>query len=404
MNFEKLRKDFPVLRNNKNLVYFDNGATSLKPDCVIENINKYYKECTSNVHRGIHRLSMESSVIYENTHEKVARFINSKKTEVIFTLNSTDSINQVMYFLYTSDYFKKNDKIISSVMEHHANIVPWQFISKKLNLNLEFIEVDSNFKLDLNDFEKKLDESTKLVTITYISNTIGTINPVKEIIKKAHEKNALVLIDASQACPHMKIDFKELDCDFLVFTAHKMLGPTGIGFLIAKESLLEKFNPFRYGGDMIKNVTLEKSEWNKLPLKFEAGTPNIAGAFGAFSAIDYLENIGMDNISKNDSKLLDYLLEKTSSIKNLEVFNPKDSKIQAPILLFNLKGFDPRVVSSLLDEVSDIATRSGTHCAQPIVTRYNPKGLVRASLYFYNTFEEIDKFVETIKVIDKDFR
>jgi len=397
MDLKSLRNDFPVL--NKNLIYFDNAASSLKPKQVLDKIKLYYEQYPVNVHRGIYKQSMKASVIYEETHDKVADFINSDREEVIFTANSTDSINQVMYMLYNSDYFQEGDEILTTVSEHHVDIVPWQFISKKLNLNLKFVKLNNDFSLDMNDFKEKLSNKTKLVAVAHVSNTLGTILPVKEITRLAHEVNSLVLIDGSQSVPHMKFNFKEVDCDFLAFTAHKMLGPTGIGCLIGKKKLLNKLSPVRFGGDMISNVTFEKSEWNSLPYKFEAGTPNISGAFGLGAAIDYLNKVGLDNIKNHDHRLLEYCYNKIKNIKNLEIINCKDLDNQAPIVLFRMKGILPVELSGLLDDISGIATRAGMHCAQPIVSSLDKNGLVRASFYFYNTFEEIDVFAKTLEQI-----
>jgi cysteine desulfurase/selenocysteine lyase len=398
-----VRKDFPILNrtleNNKKLIYFDNAATSLKPKLVIEAINNYYLNCPANVHRGNHKLSQKASIIYEETHDKVANFVNCKNNEVIFTLNSTDAINEVMYSLYNSNYFKKDDEIIVSLAEHHANLVPWQYLSKKLGLILKFINIKDDFTLDLEDFKNKITNKTKLVCISHISNTLGTINPIKDIGKITHNYNSLILVDCSQSAPHLKLDFKDLDADFIVFTAHKMLGPTGIGCLIAKEELLNKLEPFRFGGGMISNVTTTNSVWNKLPLKFEAGTPNIAGAFGLSAAIDYLSNIGLDNIYNKDKELLKYAIEKLDPIDNLSIYNIKDYNKQAPILLLDLKGIDCRIFSTILDDEANIATRAGVHCAQPIINKYTKDGFTRVSFYFYNTFEEIDVLEKTIKKI-----
>ncbi len=400
MDFIKLREDFSVLKGNK-VIYFDNAASSLKPREVIEGINRYYLEYPVNIHRGIHKLSMIASVIYEGCREKVSKFVNSKEEEVVFCQNSTDAINLVMYSLYNSDYFKKGDEILVSILEHHANLVPWLFLSKKIGLTLKFVDIKENFTLDLDDFKKKISEKTKLIAITHVSNTTGTIVPIKEIINIAKKYKARTLIDASQSAPHMKLDFKSLDCDYLVFTGHKMLGPTGIGCLIAKKKNLESQEPFRFGGDMIKNVSTTSFTTNNVPYKFEAGTPNISGVFGLSSAIDYLSRVGITNIEKQDKALLKYAIEKVKSIDNLELFNPLDEKLQSPILLFRLKGIDASDLSAVLDDMSNIATRAGVHCAEPIVTRFDKNGLSRASFYFYNTFEEIDKFIFSLKKIDE---
>ena len=399
MDFEKYRADFKVLRENK-IIYFDNGASSLKPRQVIESINSYYNDYPVNIHRGIHKLSMKASIIYEETREKVAKFINSKSNEVVFCQNSTDAINLVMYSLYNSDYFKKDDEILLTCFEHHANLVPWLFLSKKIGVKLKFVDINKDFTLNMDDFNQKISDKTKLIAVTHISNTIATIVPIKEIIKISKKYNCKTLIDASQSVPHRKIDFKDLDCDFLAFTGHKMLGPTGIGCLIGKEENLEEFSPFRFGGDMIKNVSEDSFTTNSVPYKFEAGTPNIAAVFGLSAAIDYLKDIGLENIEKQDKVIFNYLLEGIKDINNLEIFNPKNSDLQGPTLLFRLKGIDSSDLSTLLDNIASIATRAGVHCAEPIVTRFDKNGLSRASLYFYNTFKEIDVFISTLKQID----
>jgi len=387
-----LRKDFSIL---KNIIYFDNAATSLKPKQVIDKINQYYLESPANIHRGNHQLSIKASVVYEETHEKIANFIDAKPEEIIFTQNSTDAINQVMYLLNNSNYFKEKDEIIVSIMEHHANFVPWQYLAKKLNLVLKVVNIKEDYSLDLKDYKNKLSEKTKLVAITHVSNTIGVINNVKEITKLAKKQKALVLIDGSQAVPHMKVSFKDIGCDFYVFTGHKMLGPTGIGVLVGKKELLLKFEPFRFGGDMISEVNLERSLWNKLPLKYEAGTPNIAGAFGLSASVDYLQEIGFKKIYKNDQDLLKYCLKELEK-NNIKTYKTKK---QAPLVLFELEKTSCRELSSLLDVYANIATRAGVLCAQPLVSKINKEGVTRASFYLYNTFEEIDVLVKTLKKI-----
>lgn len=401
MNLEKHRKDFPILNLKKNkIIYFDNAASSLKPKQVIKAINNYYNDYPANVHRGIHRLSMQASIVYEKAHEDIASFFNCKKEEVIFTQNSTDAINLIMYSLYNSNYFKKGDEIITSIEEHHANFVPWQFLAKKLKLKLKFIKLTKDQKLDVLDLKKIITSKTKLVAIAHISNTLGVINLISEIIKIAHSKKSLVLVDGSQSAPHLKIDFERLDCDFFVATAHKMLGPTGIGCVIGKEKLLNKFEPFRFGGDIISNVTLKESKWNSLPYKFEAGTPNISGVFGFLEAVNYLKKVGVNNIYKHDKEILKYAYEKLKEIKNIIIYNCKDIDNQIGIIIFNLKGIEAIELSALLDEISGVATRAGMHCAQPIIETFDRKGVVRASFYFYNTKKEVDVFVKTLKKID----
>jgi len=402
MDFKKLRLDFPVLTNKKEkIIYFDNAASSLKPRQVIDAMNVYYKECPTNIHRGIHRLSMRASVVFEETIDASANFFNCKREEVIFTSNSTDSINMVSQSLLFSNYFKKGDEILLTVMEHHANLVPWQIISQRLGLKLKFIEIKKNFVLDYDDFRKKLSKKTKLVAVTHISNTIATKNNIDLIIKEAHKLEALVLVDGSQSAPHEKINFKRMDADFFVCTIHKLLGPTGVGILLAKEEHLKRLSPSKFGGDMVSKVTFQKSEWNTLPYKFMSGTPNISGIFGTKAAFEYLSKAGMDNIKKHDDDLLLYALKRTKEINNLILYNPKNIDNQGPILLFSLKGIICTDLSALLDDMSGIATRAGMHCAEPIVSRFNKQGLTRASFYLYNTKEEIDVFIDSLKRIDK---
>ncbi|MFA5746005.1 MAG: cysteine desulfurase [archaeon] len=399
MNFEKYRLDFPVLKTE--ITYLDSAATSLKPVSVVKAMDYYYLNCPANIHRGVYKISQEASVVYEEAHQELAKFFNCKKQEVILTHNSTDSLNMIMYMLYNSNYFKKGDEILTTVYEHHANLVPWQFISQKLGLKLKFVEINKDYTFNLDDLEKKITNKTKLITVAHISNTIATIAPIKEIVEIAKKKNILVCVDGSQSAPHRKIDFKKLNVDFFVCTMHKMLGPTGVGVLIGKERLLEKFSPVRFGGDMIEHVTFQKSTWNQLPNKFEAGTPNISGAFGTLEAINYLKRIGIENIEKQDKQLTDYALTKLNNIPGLTIYNPMNTNKQGSIILFDLKGINSRELSSFLDEFGNIATRAGVHCAEPIVSRLNKNGLVRASFYFYNTKSEIDHFEETLKKIKK---
>ncbi len=401
MNIDKYRLDFPILNKSKKVIYFDNAATTFKPKSVIDAVNLYNKDCPANIHRGIHRLSMNASVVYEETIDKIANFVNASREEVVFTNNSTDSINMVMHSLYFSDYFKEGDEIITTVMEHHANLVPWQFIAKKLKLKLNIIDIKSDFTLDLDEFKHKLNKKTKLVAITHISNTIGTKNPISEIIQLSHEVGSLVLIDGSQSAPHIKIDFKKLNSDFFVFTMHKMLGPTGVGILLGKKDILDKLSPTRFGGDMVSHVTLKDATWNNLPYKFMGGTPNISGVFGTGAAIDYLLKIGMDNILDKDKELLGYAIKRMDQMPEIQIYNPKKINYQGPIVLFELNGMGSSELTALLDDMSYIATRAGMHCAEPIVSRFNKNGLNRASFYFYNTKNEIDIFLDSLNKINK---
>lgn len=406
MNLESTRKDFPILqekRNGKPIIYFDNGATTLKPTQVIEAINHYYYKCPANVHRGLHQLSEEASRLYEESHKKVARFVNAKENEIVFTRNTTESINLVAYSLLSENFFKQGDEILLSRLEHHSNLVPWQFVAQKTGAKLQFAELNKDYTLNMQDYQNKLSKKTKLVAMTQASNTVATITPVKEIAKAAKEIGAYCLIDAAQSAPHFPIDAKKINADFLAFSAHKMLGPTGIGALYGKEELLQKMQPFLYGGSMIQNVSYEKSTWAKLPDKFEAGTPHIAGAIGFGAATDYLQKIGMQNIRDHEKELLKYAFKRFQEIPSISIHCPQDAEKQAGIILFDHPKIDAHDLALALDEAANIAVRSGMHCAEPIVSSINPKGLARASFYFYNTKTEIDVFIETLKKIVSAF-
>ncbi len=402
-NTEKIREDFPIIQkkvNGKPIIYLDNAATSLKPIQVIEKLNYYYKECTANIHRGLHRMSEEASILYEESHAKTAKLINAKGSqEIVFTRNATESLNLLMYSLQTKNFFKKGDEILISKMEHHSNIVPWQFLEKKIGIKLKTIELNEDYTLNMQDFEKKLNEKTKIVSITHASNTVAAINPVKEITAKAKKNGSIVIIDGSQSVPHMPVNVKEINSDFLVFSGHKMLGPTGIGVLYGRKKLLEEMPPFLYGGDMITEVHWKSSSWNALPYKFEAGTPNIAGGIAFGEAIDYLKKIGLENVRKHEKQITKYALERITEIKGIKTFCPRDSKKQGGIILFQHEKIEAHDLALALDEANNIAIRSGMHCAQPLVESLNPKGLARASFYFYTTEKEIDLFVETLKEI-----
>jgi cysteine desulfurase/selenocysteine lyase len=366
---------------------------------VIETMNHYYKDCPANVHRGLHQLSEEASRLFEESHAKVAKFVNAKETELVFTRNTTESINLVAYSLLCSDYFKKGDEILLSKLEHHSNLVPWQFVAQKTGTELKFVELNPDFTLNLRDFENKLSKRTRLVTMTQASNTVASITPIKEICKATKDNNSLMLVDAAQSAPHLEIDAKKLNADFLAFSGHKMLGPTGIGALFGKENILSDMQPFLYGGSMIQDVSWQKSSWAKLPEKFEAGTPHIAGAIGFAAATDYLKKIGMQNVREHEKQLLKHAFKRLQEIPNIKLHCPHDAEKQAGIILFDHQKIEAHDLALALDEAANIAVRSGMHCAQPIVSSINPRGLARASFYFYNTKEEIDVFVETLKKI-----
>lgn len=404
---KELRKDFPVLSredNGKKIIYFDNAATSLKPKTVIEAINNYYTNSTANIHRGVHKLSEEASIEYEKAHDQTAKFFNAKKEEFVLTKNTTESINSVMYSLFTGDFFEKGNKILLTKMEHHANLVPWQLLERKGLIELDFVELKKDFTLDMQDFENKLDKKTKLVSVAHASNTIATINPVKEIGKMAKDNGSLFLIDGAQSAPHIEIDFPKLNADFFAFAGHKMLGPSGTGGLIAKKELLEKMEPFQFGGSMIHSVELHKSTWNKLPWKFEAGTPHISGMIGLGKAVEYLKKVGMDKVRKHEKELTKYALDKMQEIDSVKLYCPKDKEKQVGTILFEAQGIEAHDLAITLDEMANVAIRSGMHCAEPLVSSLNDKGLDRASFYLYNTKEEIDEFLNALSIIVKSFK
>lgn len=406
LNVEEIRKDFPIFNreiNGKRLIYFDNAASSQKPIQVVNKIKEVYENFYANIHRGVHTLSQEASEMYENSHKDVARFIKAKDwREIIFTRNTTESINLVAYS-YGLNNLKKEDKIILTIMEHHSNIVPWQFVSKKTGAKIEYVYINNNYELVLEDFEKKINDKTKVVAITHMSNVLGTINPIKEIIDIAHEKGAIVLIDGAQSVPHMEIDVKKYDIDFLAFSSHKMLGPSGIGILYGKIELLEKMEPFLFGGDMIKDVDLYDSSWNDLPWKFEAGTPNIVDGIAFSEAIKYLEKIGMKNIEKYERKLINYFLNKLNELKEIKLVGPEEDKNRGAVFSLVFDKYHPHEIAKILDK-NGIAVRSGYHCAHPLMKYlklFEKGGTVRASLYLYNTIEEIEIFFDVLKKLIK---
>lgn len=403
LDVEKIREDFPIFKrkvHGKPLIYFDNAATTQKPIQVINAIKEYYESYNANIHRAIHTLSEEATQKYEEAREKVRKFINARSDkEIIFVRNATEAINLVMY-AWGLNNLKESDEIISTVMEHHSNIVPWQFLRDKVGLKLKFIDVNSQGFLKLDELENILSKNTKLITVTHASNVLGTINPIKEIGKIAHDNGSLILVDGAQSVPHMPIDVKKLDCDFLVFSGHKMLGPMGIGVLYCKEEILENIQPFLYGGDMIKYVTLEKSVWNDLPLKFEAGTSNVEGAIGLGAAIDYLNKIGMEDIRKHEIELTKYAIDKLSNLPNLDIYGPKKAEERGGVIAFNVKNVHSHDVAQILDE-DGIAIRSGHHCAMPLHQKLGIESSARISFYLYNMKEEIDNFIEALGKISK---
>jgi cysteine desulfurase/selenocysteine lyase len=402
-NTKKLRKDFPILKrkvHGKQLVYLDNAATTQKPKAVIDAIKDYYENYNANIHRSIHVLGEEATAAYEEAHKKVADFINADFEEVIFTKSTTESLNLLAYSL-TSD-LKPGDEIVISEMEHHSNFVPWQQLALKKNLKLKFIEINKDGTLNDESIKNNITNKTKIVSITHVSNVLGTVNDVKKIAKIAHENNALMIVDAAQSVPHMKVDVKDLDVDFLAFSGHKMLGPTGIGVLYGKKELLKEMQPFLYGGEMIKEVTFKQTKFNDLPWKFEAGTPNIAQGIGLGYAIDYLNKIGMENIENHEKGLVKYAYEKLSKIKEVEIYGPSTEK-RSGLIAFNVKGIHAHDTSQILDG-EGIAIRAGHHCAMPLASKLGIAASARASFYLYNTKEEIDKLIEGIHKVIKVFK
>ncbi len=393
---QKVRAHFPILSqtvNGKPLVYFDNGATAQKPQVVIDAITQYYSEINANIHRGVHTLSQLATDAYEVARNTIQNHLNAKHNhEIIFTSGTTAGINLVANGF--AKFVKEGDEVMVSALEHHSNIVPWQFLCEKTGAKLVVIPMNEKGELVMEAFETLLSDKTKIVAVNHISNALGTINPIKQIIEKAHKVGAAVLIDGAQATPHLRPDVQELDCDFYVFSGHKVCGPTGVGILYGKESWLNALPPYQGGGEMIKEVTFEKTTYAELPHKFEAGTPNIEAGIVLGTAIDYLNGIGFDNIAKYEQELLDYATEKLLEIEGLKIFGTSDHK--ASVISFNIEGIHPYDIGTIIDKLG-VAVRTGHHCAQPIMNFFNIPGTIRASFAFYNTKEEIDIFVEAVK-------
>jgi cysteine desulfurase/selenocysteine lyase len=403
MKLERIRKDFPIFERRvrgKPIIYFDNAATSQKPRQVIQAMRDFYEKYCANVHRGIHSLSQEASEIYEAAHDKVARFLGARgREEIVFTKNVTEAINLVAYSLLIKGYFDRNSEIVLSEMEHHSNLVPWQLVARKTRAKLRFIQVREDGTLDIEDAKRKIDKKTKLVSIAHLSNFLGTINQVEEIGKLAHEVGAYLLVDSAQAVPHLPVRVKKLGCDFLGFTGHKMLGPTGIGGLYLKEEIAREMEPFLYGGDMISEVEFRKARWNILPFKFEAGTPPIAQAYGLSVAIDYLDRIGMERVMRYERRLTRETLKGLRGIEQVKIYGPLNSKLRGGLVSFNLGDLNPHDVATILDEKENIMVRSGHHCVMPLHRKLGLEGSVRASYYIYNTKEEVKLMIEIIKQI-----
>jgi cysteine desulfurase/selenocysteine lyase len=395
-DIHKIRADFPILSrqvNGKTLVYFDNGATSQKPQVVIDAIATYYQEINANIHRGVHTLSQLATDAYEVSRAKIQNHINAKFAhEVLFTSGTTHGVNLVANGF--ASILKAGDEVLVSALEHHSNIVPWQMLCEKTGAVLKVIPMNEKGELVMVEFEQLLSEKTKIVTVNHISNALGTINPIKYMIDKAHQFGAAVFIDGAQAVPHLKPNVQELDCDFYTFSAHKMCGPTGTGILYGKETWLNKLPPYQGGGEMIKEVTFEKTTYADLPHKFEAGTPNIAGGIVLGTAVDYMNSIGFENIQKQELELLAYATAQLSTIEGLKIYGTAEAKTS--VISFNIEGIHPYDIGTIVDKLG-IAVRTGHHCAQPIMNFYEIPGTIRASFAFYNTKEEIDIMVEAVK-------
>ncbi|MDQ0187523.1 cysteine desulfurase [Cytobacillus kochii] len=393
MNAKEIRELFPILNQEVNghpLVYLDSGATSQKPIQVIEAVQKYYHNDNSNVHRGVHTLGTRATDGYEGAREKVRKFIRAKSTEeIIFTRGTTTSINKVAAS-YARANLSEGDEIVISYMEHHSNIIPWQQVAKETGATLKYLPLQEDGTIALSDVSATITDQTKIVSVTLVSNVLGVINPIKDIAKIAHQHGAVMVVDAAQGAPHLKIDVQDLDCDFLAFSGHKMCGPTGIGVLYGKKQLLENMEPVEFGGEMIDFVGLYESTWKELPWKFEGGTPIIAGAIGLGAAIDFLEEIGLDQIEAHELKLAAYALERLSEVEGMKIFGPKTAANRAGIVTFNLDDVHPHDVATVLD-AEGIAIRAGHHCAQPLMKWLKQSATARASFYLYNTEEDIDK-------------
>ncbi len=405
----KIREDFPILKrkiNNYPLIYFDNAATSQKPKQVIDAIKNFYENHNANVHRAVHTLSQEASELYEEAHEEVANFINANSMEeIVFVRGTTEAINLVAY-AWGLRNLRKDDEVIVSLMEHHSNIVPWEILSKLTGFNVKYIEVNDDGTLNYEAFENIMSNKTKIVCISQVSNFSGVINDVKRVARVAHEHGALTVIDGAQSVPHLPINVKDLDVDFFAFSGHKMLGPTGIGALYGKREILEKMEPFQGGGEMIREVSFNQVTkrcsiiWNDLPWKFEAGTPDICGGVGLMEAVKYLRRLGMENVKAHECMLTEYATRRMQECQKVKIYGPKDASVKCGIIPFNVEGLSSHDIALFLDNYG-ITIRSGFHCAQPLHEIFRLKSSARASFYIYNTREEVDRFIQVLKEIER---
>jgi len=404
----KIREDFPILKRKVNghpLIYFDNAATSQKPGQVINAITSFYENHNANVHRAIHTLSQEASELYENAHSEVAKFINaSSLEEIVFVRGTTEAINLVAYS-WGCHNLQKGDEVVVSLMEHHSNIVPWEILSKQHGFIVKYVDVNGNGTLSYSSLEENITDKAKFVCLSHVSNVTGVINNIKQVAKAAHDHGAMILVDAAQSVPHMPVDVKELDVDFLAFSGHKMLGPTGIGVLYAKREILEKMKPFHGGGEMIREVSFDPSvrrcniSWNTLPWKFEAGTPHISGGIGLMEAVRYLQRLGMENVKEHEEMLTKYAMQRVRECRKVTVYGPEDPSVKCGIIPFGIEGMSSHDIALFLDSYG-VMIRSGFHCAQPLHQQFKIKSSARASFYIYNTREEVDRFIEILKEIE----
>ena len=406
INLNKIRKDFPILNekvNGKGLIYLDNAATSQKPKEVIDSLVSYYEKYNSNVHRGVHTLSIKATDEFEKSRTKIQKFINAKSpNEIIFTRNASESLNLIAYS-WGKDNISSGDEIYITPFEHHSNIVPWQMLCKEKEAILKYLPLNNNGDIDIERFSKEISNKTKLVSVTHMSNVLGTVLPLKEIIELAKKYKAVTVVDACQSVPHMPVDVQNIDSDFLCFSGHKMLGPTGIGVLHGKEEMLNEMSPFLYGGDMISEVTYEESKWNELPYKFEAGTPNIADSIALGVACEYLEKVGMENIWNHEMELGDYTVDRISELDKFKILGNRSKELRGGVVSFVHEDIHPHDIGSLLDGYG-IAIRTGHHCAMPLVRSYGVVAASRASFYLYNNKDEVDKLVEGLKLVEEYFK
>jgi cysteine desulfurase/selenocysteine lyase len=406
LNVTKIRKDFPILKrriSGKPLVYLDNAATSQKPKAVIAAIDRYYQEYNANVHRGVHRLSEEATIAFEQSREKFARFIGAKTSkEIVFVRNATEALNLVA-LTWARANLRSGDRILLTEMEHHSNIVPWQMLAKEKGLRIEYVEIRDDGTLNWENFEQLIKERPKVLSLAHVSNALGTINPVRQMAREAHEMGATVIVDAAQSVPHMPVNVADLECDFLAASGHKMLAPTGIGMLYGRQDLLEHTEPLMGGGEMIKEVHLQESRWNDLPWKFEAGTPNIEGVIGLGAAVDYLTEVGMQNVREHEKNITRYAIERLANVKSLALYGTREIEKRGAVISFNLGDIHAHDLATILD-TQGIAIRSGQHCAEPLMERLKVPATSRASFYIYNTRREVDILVRALEKAGKMFK